>query len=252
MISICTFFWDDPKAKHKGTYEFTTRHVNRLAKGLRDNLTIPYEFVCITDNPTGIDTTFTRIIPLWDEFRDLGRCFVRLGLYSREIREVIGPRIANIDLDVAIVGNVDHIFGRTEPFVGYTDTKNPSCYSGARYMMDAGAKSQVYTSFKRLYNMVPEALSTQEGTIDRREYFRRFYNRFSPFVGSDQSWQTEVLGEGLPRIGQSDGVWDYWSVEDLPDLPTNSRIVFCNGMTRDLSMPSIQAKHKWASEYWNG
>lgn len=86
---------------------------------------------------------------------------------------------------------------------------------------------------------------------NRKQWFQQNFNRYSPYVGSDQSWQTEVLGEGLPRIGQSDGVWDYWSVEDLPDLPTNSRIVFCNGMTRDLSMPSIQARHKWASEYWN-
>lgn len=117
--------WKDPEAKHVANYQFSTRHVNRLAKGLKDNLTIPYEFVCITDDPTGIDTGLTRIVPIWNEFRDIGRCFVRLGLYAKEIRDIIGPRIANIDLDVAIVGNVDHIFGRKEPFVGYTDTKNP-------------------------------------------------------------------------------------------------------------------------------
>lgn len=245
-ISICTFFWDDPKAKHKGTYEFTPKHVNRLAKGLRDNLTIPYKFNCITDNPDGIDTSLVNIVPIWNEFRDLGRCFVRLGLYSRDMLPIFGKRIANIDLDVAILGNVDHIFGRTEPFVGYTDTKNPSCYSGALYMMDTGAKHQVYATFKRMYDMVPIAPGEQ-----KRKYFQENYNRGSQFVGSDQSWQTEVLGEGLPRITQDDKVWDFWSIENLPDLPMDARIVFCNGMRRDLSMDSIQDKHPWAKAYWN-
>ena len=182
MINICSFFWNDPKAKHHGVYEFTAKHVNRLSKGLKDNLTIPYRFTCITDNPDGIDVTNTTIVPLWPEFRDLGRCFVRLGLYSKDMLPVLGPRIANIDLDVAILGNVDHIFGRTEPFVGYTDTKNPQCYSGCLYMMDTGCKSQVYTSFKRLYQMTPH-LPGEE----KRKWFIEGYNKTSQFVGSDQS-----------------------------------------------------------------
>lgn len=246
MISICTFYWADKNAKHHGTYEFTPKHVNRLARGLRENLTIPHEVVCITDDPTDIDVSNIRIIPLWNEFRDLGRCFVRLGLYSSEMRKIIGGRIANIDLDCAILGNVDHIFGRTEPFIGYTDTKNPKCYSGALYMMDAGAKEQVYNSFKRLYNMIP--LPPGE---EKRQFFLQNWNRFSGFVGSDQSWQTEVLGKGLPRINQDDKVWDYWSIENLPELPTDTRIVFTNGMRRDISMPSIHEKHEWARKYWN-
>jgi hypothetical protein len=111
-------------------------------------------------------------------------------------------------------------------------------------MMDAGAKAQVYNSFKRLYNFAPEE--------NRREYFLQHYNKYSNFVGSDQSWQTEILGEGLPRIGQQDKVWDFWSVEELPDLPEDARMVFTNGLRRDISMPSIHAKHPWADKYWNG
>lgn len=243
MINITSFFWNDPKAKHKGTYEFTSRHVNRLARGLRENLSLPYKFTCITDNPDGIDVSNVNIVPIWSEFRDLGRCFVRLGLYSNDMRPVLGDRICNIDLDVAILGNVDHIFGRKEPFIGYTDTKNPACYSGALYMMDTGCKEQVYTSFRRLYNMTPQE--------DKKKWFQEHYNRLSPFVGSDQSWQTEILGKGLPRITQDDGVWDYWSVEHLPGLPKNTSIVFTNGMSRDISLPAMHAKHEWANEYWN-
>jgi len=243
MINICTFFWDDPNAKHTNNYAFTSKHVNRLGRALRENLTIPYEYTVITEDPGGIDVGLARVVPLWNEFRDLGRCFVRLPFYSESVRSVLGDRIANIDLDVAIIGNVDHIFGRKEPFVGYKDTKNPRCYSGAFYMMDTGAKAQVYNSFKRMYHMIPSDV--------RQQVFKTEYNKLSPFVGSDQSWQTEVLGVGLPKITQEDGVWDYWSIEHLPEPPANARIVFVNGMTRDVSMPSFHAKHPWMDKYWN-
>jgi len=246
MINICSFYWYDKNAKHHGTYEFTPKHVNRLARGLKDNLTIPYTFTIITDDPTGIDVSNIRVVPIWPEFRDLGRCFVRLGLYSKEMRSILGDRIANIDLDVAIVGNVDHIFGRKEPFVGYTDTKNPQCYSGCLYMMDTGCKEQVYLSFKRVYNMIP--LPPGE---EKRKFFLEYWNRGSPYVGSDQSWQTEVLGQGLPKINQDDKVWDYWSIEELPDLPLDARIVFTNGLRRDISLPAMHKKHPWADKYWN-
>ena len=34
------------------------------------------------------------------------------------------------------------------------------------------------------------------------------------------------------------------------ELPSNARIVFTNGMSRDISMKSLQDKHKWAVENW--
>ena len=154
---------------------------------------------------------------------------------------------ACIDLDTVIVGDVTPIFARTEPFVGYRDSKNPRCYSGCFYMMDAGAKEEAYKTFKRLYMMIPPQ--------HRREHFLQHYNRYSELVGSDQSWQSEVIGNpdkpgAPPRWTWEDGVWDFWNVEELPMLPENSRIIFCNGLRRDPSMKSIQDKYPWVIEFW--
>lgn len=241
-LSIVTFYWHDPKAKHHGHYEFGPDHVNKLARGFRKHLKLEHDFVCITDNPAGIDTSLVRIIPLWDDFRDIGRCFTRLKVYSEEMEKLIGNRFACIDLDVVLVNDVTPIFNRTEPFIGYRDSKNPTCYSGALYMMDAGVKASVYKSFNRLYSMIPQQF--------REEHFRLNFNKFSEFVGSDQSWQTEVLGKGLPKWTADDGIYDYWTVEELPILPANARIVFTNGMRRDVSMPAFQRKHPWIMEHW--
>ena len=243
-LQIVTFFWDDPNAKHRSNYSFTTDHVNKLQKAFKKHLHIPHEFVCITDNPNGIDSSNIRILPLWNDFRDLGRCFTRLKIYSEEMGKLIGPRFAQIDLDVVVVNDVTPIFSRTEEFIGYRDSKNPKCYSGCLYQMNAGAKSQVYHTFRRLYDMTPNE--------NKREWFQKRYNRSSEFVGSDQSWQTEVLGKGLPRWGNEDGLYDHWQIENLPngELPSNARIILVNGMTRDPSLPSFQEKYPWMVEHW--
>src|SRR3990167_2838488 len=109
-LQIVTFFWNDPQAKHKGSYEFTVDHVNKLQRGFEKHLKLPHEFVCITDNPNGIDSSKIRILPLWNDFRDLGRCFTRLKIFSEEMEKLIGPRFVQIDLDVVLVGDVTLIF----------------------------------------------------------------------------------------------------------------------------------------------
>lgn len=242
LLTIVTFLWNDPKAKHKGTYEFTSKHVNKLAYALKEYVTIPHRFMCITDTPKGIDTEIVTVFPMWMAYRDLGRCFTRLRLWADDIKEIIGPRIAMIDLDVIPLGNLDHVFGRKEPFIGYRDSKNPECYSGAFYLMDAGSKSQVFNTFNRLYNMIDPKV--------RPEVFKQMYNRLSPLVGSDQSWISECLGRGLPRFGQEDGIYDFWTIEELPKLPENTRMVMMNGMRRDASMKEFQEKYPWIENYW--
>lgn len=243
-LRIVTFFWSDPNAKHHGTYEFVPKHINRLQEAFKKHLKIPHEFVCVTDNPDSINVTDIRVIPLWNEFRDLGRCFVRLGVYSKSMADIIGPRFVCIDLDTVILDDVTSIFDRPEPFVGYRDSKNPKCLSGALYMMNAGAKEEVYNSFRRLYQMVPEQ--------GRREWFLKTYNRTSDLVGSDQSWQSEVIGtKNVPRWTWDDGIYDYWNVEELPELPENAKIVFMNGLRRDASLPEFQKKHPWIDKWWN-
>lgn len=197
------------------------------------------------------------VIPLWRDFRDLGRCFTRLKLFDRDLRKSLGldtGLLTMIDLDVVILRPKEFLAtllskARLQPFLGYRDTKNPRCYSGALYRLDTGHYNsfhEVYDSFRHLYDV-----SRVTGTT---EAFFKGWNANSGFVGSDQCWLTTALGEhSYPdKISHLDGVWDAWQVQELPggEAPENATAIFINGMRRDPSQLEWQEKHEWVRKYW--
>lgn len=229
-LRIVTWFWNDPNAKNRQFFEWTPDHVHKLAAGFKKHLHIPHEFCAVTDRGSELDSSKVRIIPMWDDLRSWGRCFPRLKAFSPEMYEVIGPRFVSVDLDTLIVGDVTPIFDRPDPFVGYRDSKNPLVYSGALWMKDYDAENQVWETIRLV-----RALDLAEAR----------------YVGSDQCWLTTAIGpKKHPRWSREDGIYDFWNVEGLPALPANSRIIFFNGMRRDMSMKVFQDKYPWINEHW--
>ena len=76
----------------------------RQAKAISDKLTLEHEIVCVTDHPPGSFPSHIRIVPVWDDWKELGGCYRRLKAFAPEMRDVLGPRFAWIDLDCAVVG----------------------------------------------------------------------------------------------------------------------------------------------------
>jgi len=229
-LRIVTWFWDNPNAKNTAFFEWTPDHVHKLAAGFKRHLHIPHEFCVVTDRASELDASKVRIIPMWDDLRDWGRCFTRLKAFSKEMKDIIGPRFVSVDLDMLLVDDVTPIFDRPEPFVGYRDSKNPRCYSGALWMKDAEAENQVWDTIRLV-----RALDLGE----------------ADYVGSDQCWQTTAIGEDKhPRWSWEDGVYDFWNIEGLPRLPENARIICFNGMRRDMSMKKFQDAYPWIEEHW--
>jgi len=145
-LQIVTWKWG--KSRHpKKKITFGAEHVNIMQNMLSRHLTIPHDVVCITDDPLGLDPSI-RVIPLWEDFRTKGGCFVRLKVFSSEMRQLIGPRFASIDIDAVIISNVDHIFGRHEDFLIWGDPLRGTRYCGSLFMMNAGCREeQVWNTF---------------------------------------------------------------------------------------------------------
>jgi len=229
-LRIVTWFWNDPEAKNLAFFEWTPDHVHKLAAGFKRHLKIPHEFCVVTDRGSELDASKVRIIPMWDDLRNWKRCYTRLKAFSPEMYNTIGPRFVSVDLDTLIVGDITSIFDRPEPFVGYRDSKNPLCYSGALWMKDYEAENQVWETIRLV-----RALDLGEAR----------------YVGSDQCWITTAIGPKLrPRWSREDGIYDFWNIEGLPKLPENSKIIFFNGMTRDMSMKKFQDTCPWIEEHW--
>lgn len=224
MLTIACFKWNRPKTGYQlpAVCDYTADHVNTLGRMLERHLTIPYEFVAITDDPTGIEC---RTIPLWDDYRHLGGCYTRLKVFDKDF-DLLGDRFALIDLDVVITGNCDHIFGIDADFAihayDYPDRPNQR-YNGALIVMDRGARPQVWDEFSE----ATPALMSDDRTR----------------IGSDQKWISTVLGPGETRLGPADGVFEALPIRGY--LPSKAAMVFFSGK-RDPS----QRQYPWVKEHY--
>ncbi len=196
---------------------------------LARNITIPHRFVVFTDNINAALDKDIEPYPLWKEHRHLGhqswrqefpQCYVRLKAFSRDetLREILGPRYVSIDLDCVVVGNLDGILSRTEDFLIYrypiartVDRLQP--YNGSMWMMDFGARPQVWEDFKGTNSL------------------KRFENpEMQHFLQTDQGWLAYKLGVDEKGWSDKDGIHSRsWLEHKRQALPENARIVFFNG-----------------------
>lgn len=226
-LQIVLWKWSHPKKLHI-LFDYSADAVNRLRRQLQTHLSIPHDIVCITDTPAGIDSDI-RIVSLWSDAADMGRCWRRLRAFSPEMRETVGPRFAWIDLDSVIVGPMDDILGRTEPIVLYRSNSIVGTpYNGSMLLMDAGSRPQVWQRFS------PEHSPTIVADAGLN--------------GSDQAWISHILGPNEAVWTAEDGVMHF--VRDcVPDLPPQSKIVFFPGVQK-MHMPNVRRHAPWVERWF--
>lgn len=275
-FNLISYLWSDPRAKHTGNFEFGLQHAVKLfrqaSKGFEalkaEDPNLDYFLTLVTDKTdlTGFDFSIpnVRVIPMWDTFRNLGRCFTKLKLFSKTHTDPVygdevhrsqlfpGDYLISIDLDIVVTNPKEFIrtltSNRMQPWVGYRDSKNPRCYSGALWRIDTRAYGEwhwVYDSFRHVHD-------TLEQNPEAYKFFYSNWNSKASFVGSDQCWISTVIGEGsYPKKweGLSSGIYDAWFVESLPSLPLNTCAVFLNGKSRDVSVPKYK-ELDWVQKHW--
>lgn len=229
VLQVGCFKWHDPNYRWNKLYAHDAKHVNILARSVARNTTIPYEFFCVTDDPTGLDDGI-RVIPLWDDHAEMGGCYRRLKMYSSEMAEVIGPRFINLDIDIVVCGNLDAILSRPEPFVAWKDFNfKQQAFCGSVTLMDAGVHAKVWDTFDPR-----AALKLRHG------------------IGTDQRWAYHVLGRNVPMWDQDDGIYSFWGhLRNKPHrpLPANAAMVVFHGPCGP-AMTNLQKLHPWILEHW--
>lgn len=214
MLRVVTFKWSQPNYRS----EFKAEHVNTLARMVRRHYDAPHEFVCITDDPEGLDPEI-RFVELWSDFSDMQSphgqqypsCYRRLKLFDPAIEEILGPRFVSLDLDTVVVDDLRPVWDRPEDFVIWGGTNPTTEYNGSMMLMNAGAREKVWRSFD------PERSPQWAGRARR--------------WGSDQGWISHCLGPGEAMFTKEDGVYSYRNdiAEKGGRLPAGARIVFFHG-----------------------
>jgi hypothetical protein len=233
MLRVVTWLWHTPG--FRSTY--TAAHVNGLYAQVRRHYPDPFEPVCVTDRPAGLDPSI-RVVPLWPDFRELvsphGReypaCYLRLKAFAPEMREVLGPRFVSLDLDTVITGDLRPLWQRPEDFVIWTlavplREKTRTTYQGSMWLLTAGSRPQVWDRF------TPTAA---------RQAFAAGHH------GNDQGFMQYVLGPREATWTAGDGVYSF-KCHLLRDhggrLPANARVVMFHGKP-DPWDPEAQ-RHGW-------
>ena len=231
LLTIVTFLWSDPARKRN--YTFTPDHVLVLRNMVARHLTIPHEFVCVTDRP--FNAPGIRCVRLDATKHVPGTVFARLMLRRPDIGGILGRRILSLDLDCVIVGNIDYIAERPEDAVFWRNPNFPApgraFYQTSIQLFTAGARSELWTDF------------------DPQETPRWINRRFG---GAEQAWVSERLDWNEAYWDELDGVYGAGRLGGegvYTELPANARIVFTPG-NREPSQPETQEKHPWIRDHY--
>lgn len=238
MLTFVTFKWKSPRGYRSS---FRGSHVNTAAAMVRRYYSKPHRFVCVTDDPTGIDTRRVEVVKLWSDFSDVPSpngdrfpsCYRRLKLFSAEAAAIFGERIVQMDLDVVITGDLVPLFDRGEDFCAFGDTARNTHYNGSLIMLRTGTRKEVWDSF--------DPIKSPKIT------------RAAGIVGSDQAWISYILGGDEKKWGPADGVYS-WRCHLEPQrglLPDNARVVIFHGRS-DPWDSAIRDSVPWVREYYRG
>jgi hypothetical protein len=213
MLKVVCFKW---KRNTEGfnlphVCDYTFDHVLKLRNMVKRFLRIPHEFICITDDATGLEDIKT--LPLWDKCKYLGGCFNRMYVFSEDMKDIIGDRFVIIDLDCVIVRDITPLFNtdvdfKMNSYQGQFNDEKDQYYNGAMVLMNAGARKEVW------------------GTFDFETSPKEVFNN-PTVIGTDQAWIRMVLGKNEQRWGPEDGVYEARNMGEK--LPKNAKIVFFSG-----------------------
>lgn len=230
MVNVVCWRWT-PMRGYRST--FSPETVNVLRRMVARHYPHPHRFLCVTDEPDGIDPA-VEIIPPWNDFAGVpsphgGKnpsCYRRLRAFHPDIGTVFGGRFVSLDLDCVITADVTPLWHRPEDFVIWGDTNPRTYYNGSMYLLRAGTRAKVWTDF--------DPVRSPRLAMAARQF------------GSDQGWISHCLGPGQARWSHHDGVYSYRNeiAARGNTLPSNARIVFFHGHV-DPWTPAIQRRCSW-------
>jgi hypothetical protein len=235
MLTVTTFLWSD--AHRQRSYTFDERHVITLRNMVARHLTLPHEFVCVTDREFIADGI--RCVPLDDRTHVPGTCGRKLTIWAPDAAKRIGKRILALDLDMVIVDDITPLIDRPEDVVmfrnpNWTPSGRRAFYQGSIQLMTAGSRPQVWDEF--LKPSMP----------------RRINSRFGGF---EQAWLSETLPWTEASWSDADGIYgagrvgDWTTTNVIDELPAGARIVVFPG-NRMVDQPHVMERHRWiASAY---
>lgn len=241
-LKIVTWKWKGNTTKNKP--EYTAEHVNVHYSMVKRNVQIPFDYICVTDDAEGLNSDI-QVVPIWDDLKYMGGCYLRLKAFSNEMVDVFGPKFISMDLDCVIVDDITNLVNIDVGFAIWENTnKRKTPYCGGMFMCKPGVYQHVWDDF-----------DPKESPLKAK---RKGFT-----VGTDQAWLSYLFYPDAPHTWtHENGIYNFKiDIEkrvrlDQPPLvinkklPDNAKIIFFNGGQVDPSYKKLQENYPWIKEHW--
>lgn len=223
MLAVITFLYAmPPEWQRIGREPYTARHVNALYRAVGANLSVPHRFVCLTDQPEGIAC---ETMPVWPAIKVGGQesCYRKVRAFDRAFQESLGSQILCLDLDAAVVGNLDPLITDDEFRImrGSENRLGQQCsfYNGSMWLCRSGARTKFWEWFDP--PVVEQARANLIMPTGKR------------VEGSDQAWFSCCSPGEKVYTADEHGVVQYHMVRrGAFPFPKDARIVFFAGQRK--------------------
>lgn len=222
-IAFITWLWGD---------KYNESDVAKLAAGVRRYHAGPYRFVVFADRDLKLPPPI-EVKPIADPTLTGRGCFCRLRMFDPDWQREHGfdGRIASLDLDLVVTGNIDDVFHREETFLILqgVNAANPCPFNASLMMLRAGQHAEVWQDFSQeKANVVP------------------FYE-----FPDDQGWIWHKLPNAAGwKGGQASGIYAFckpgWPYGYGHSLPPNARIIAFIGWRKPAKFKSLD----WVDANW--
>jgi hypothetical protein len=218
---------------------FESSFVNIWANMIDRHHHAPHRFVCITDDPKGLDKRI-EAIPQPVTFEGIGSphgakhpsCFRRLWNFSADAAKVLGPCIVQMDIDLFIVDDITETFQRDEDLVLWADPRfSWARVGGGIYLLRTGTNTDIWDRF----------VADPHGCI-------RLAHE-SGCRGSDQAWLSYCRFPPEKPFTTADGMYSLKWLKQGKPLPKGPKIIQTPG-SRKPWHSATQEAWPFVKDHW--
>jgi hypothetical protein len=197
----------------KSGEKYSPEYVNHLARAVRRYLLVPHRFVCLTDDPQGVDDD-VEMMPLVE---DLPGWWNKIALFKSTIHDLQGT-LLYFDLDMVIIRSINGFATYEGQLVAMPTFRRAGEYGSALMRFEIGQHQRVWDLFvPRARDVIREVQGDQnwinacctttsehESTRKVRQLWPDVTPERSVIAPYPRSWLPDFKGElqnGLSRLG---------------------------------------------------
>ena len=237
-VNIICMKWGD---------KFPPSYVNKLYGMVKKHLSLPFRFVCFTENDAGIRPE-VEIQPLPelnlpDNIPERG--WRKLTVFAENFGGLSG-RTLFLDLDVVIVDSIDAFFTIPGEFLIAHDKKRPKKIEGnsSVFRFEIGKYPQILSDFEKNFDKIRSEVRHEQAYLSRELHA----------LGKLQFWPDEWVPSFKYRCAPT------WirSWFEAPSIPQDAKIILFHGLPNPPeAIKGISGKwyrhilpSPWIEEYW--